>query len=56
MLSISTAICSAKLLFPPILSCAIAWQLRRGEGRVEWVDVAAGGKQGRHLAQMTDVE
>ncbi|HEV8058991.1 MAG TPA: WD40 repeat domain-containing protein [Gemmataceae bacterium] len=39
----------------PILRNRLATQARR-EGRVEWVDVAAGGKQGKHLAQMTDVE
>lgn len=39
----------------PSLRNRLAAQARR-EGRVEWVDVAAGGKQGKHLAQMTDVE
>ena len=39
----------------PGLRNRLAAQARR-EGRVEWVDVAAGGKQGKHLAQMTDVE
>jgi WD40 repeat protein len=39
----------------PALRNRLATQARR-EGRVEWVDVAAGGRQGKHLAQMTDVE
>jgi WD40 repeat protein len=39
----------------PSLRNRLAAQARR-EGRVEWVDVAAGGRQGKHLAQMTAVE
>jgi WD40 repeat protein len=39
----------------PGLRNRLAAQARR-EGRVEWVDVAAGGRQGKHLAQMTNVE
>ena len=33
----------------------LAAQARR-QGRVDWVDVVAGGKQGKHLAQMTEIE
>jgi WD40 repeat protein len=39
----------------PALRNRLASQARR-QGRVDWVDVAAGGRLGKRMAQMTDVE